>query len=43
MNNYWDSFDCQVQCEEVYTEETYPVEATDSGNRTEKKPAQAGC
>lgn len=21
MENYWDSFDCQVQCEEVYTED----------------------
>lgn len=19
---YWDSFDCQIQCEEIYTEET---------------------
>lgn len=21
MDNYWDSFDCEVQCEEVYTED----------------------
>lgn len=21
MDNYWDSFECQIQCEEVYTEE----------------------
>ena len=21
MDNYWDSFDCQIQCEDVYTEE----------------------
>lgn len=21
MNSYWDSFDCEIQCEEVYTEE----------------------
>lgn len=20
-NTYWDSFDCQIQCEEVYTED----------------------
>ena len=19
MNTYWDSFDCEIQCEEVYT------------------------
>lgn len=21
MNNYWDSFDCEIQCEEVYSSE----------------------
>ena len=21
MNDYWDSFDCQIQCEEVYSED----------------------
>lgn len=21
MGNYWDSFDCEIQCEEVYTED----------------------
>ena len=21
MENYWDSFDCEVQCEEMYSEE----------------------
>ena len=21
MGNYWDSFDCEVQCEEMYSEE----------------------
>lgn len=25
MNNstYWDSFDCQIQCEEIYTEDPF--------------------
>lgn len=21
MGNYWDSFDCEIQCEEVYTKD----------------------
>ena len=21
MNDYWDSFDCEIQCEEIYSEE----------------------
>ena len=21
MNNYWDSFDCEIQCEEIYWNE----------------------
>ena len=25
-NNYFDSFDCQVQCEELYSEEEYEME-----------------
>ena len=23
MNNYWASFDCQIQCEEVYNEYSF--------------------
>ena len=23
MNDYWDSFDCQIQCEEVYNEYSF--------------------
>ena len=23
MGDYWDSFDCQIQCEEIYREEDF--------------------
>lgn len=23
MNDYWDSFDCEIQCEEVYNEYSF--------------------
>ena len=39
MENYWDSFDCEVKCEEYYNEidvysldEEINEEAADSGN-----------
>lgn len=36
MNDYWDSFDCQIQCEEVYAEEPdlSELEETHDGNKT---------
>lgn len=37
MNNYWDSFDCEIQCEELdsnfleeLTEETFIISALES-------------
>lgn len=37
MKNYWDSFDCQVQCEEVYTEEPVIADAQDADCHTFQK------
>lgn len=44
MEHYWDSFDCQVQCEEVYTEEPCLTEEpiTAPGNGAENDPVQTG-
>lgn len=35
MREYWDSFDCQIQCEEFYGEEFFLEELEEEGEEEE--------
>ena len=35
MDNYWDSFDCQIQCEEVYTKNLSILDLEDTNDENQ--------